>query len=181
MGFPRARRFSRSAGRKWHHASRTNEHGRSCAGPERRAALDLPSDSLMPPHYKLRARLWLVFICGALCGAHFLFFRFSFHELNPFDLTRGLFFASALWSCALFVAITLRLGWARYALIVWLVVAMLGFGLMVLMMNSRSVKVLTEPTNAAVIGLGLCALALVPLGVSRSLRRYLAPRTASGA
>ena len=134
----------------------------------------------MAKHYRVRARLWLMFIFLVLGGAHFLFFRFTFHELNPFHLTRGLFFGSSLWSLALLIGVALRHGWARYVLIAWLVVAMMVFGLMVLMMNSRSVAALPEPTNAALIGLALCALALVPLGVSRSLRRYLAPRTAGG-
>lgn len=158
----------------------------------------------MLKHRKLRARLWLVFIFCALAAGNFLFFRFSFHELNPFPITRGLAFGSSLFSAALIVALWLRLGWARYVLSAWLALAMFGFGFAVLMMHSRSsrpvpvpaqtAKVvadrvaavvsaipLPEPTKEAVLGLLLYGVALVPLGLSRSLRRYSVPRTAGGA
>jgi hypothetical protein len=134
----------------------------------------------MPKRQKVYAYLWLLFILGLLGVAHFLFFRFGFHEMNPFPITRGLAFASTLWSTALLVAMALRYGWARYVLIAWLAVAMAGFAMAVLMMNSRSVKPLPEPTNMVIAGLILYALALIPLGVARSLRRFLAPRTAGG-
>jgi hypothetical protein len=75
----------------------------------------------------------------------------------------------------------LRLGWARYVLIAWLVVAIVAYGLTTLMMNSQSVKPLPEPTRIAIAALLLYAAALAPLGASRSLRRYLTPRTAGGA
>jgi len=134
----------------------------------------------MQKNQKFQAYLWLAFILCVLAGAHFLFFSFSFHELNPFPITRGLAFASALWSTALLFAMLLRHGWARYVLIAWLVMAMLAFSLAILMMNGQSVKPLPTPTNTALLGLGLYALALLPLGVAHSLRRYLAPRTAGG-
>jgi hypothetical protein len=134
----------------------------------------------MQRHSKVRARLWLTFIFCALAAANFLLFQFSFHPLNPFPITKGLTFGSSLWSAALILGMWLRLGWARYVLIAWLAVAILAFGLTALMMNSRSVKPLSEPTRVVIGALGLYALALVPLGMSRSLRRYLTPRTAGG-
>ena len=54
----------------------------------------------------------------------------------------------------------------------------MAYGLMVLMMRSQSVDPLPEPTHAAIGGLVLYAVALIPLGKSRSLRRFLAPKTA---
>jgi hypothetical protein len=134
----------------------------------------------MPKRQKVYAYLWLLFIFCVLGCAHYLFFRFGFHELNPFPITRGLAFASALWSTALLLAMVLRRGWARYVLIIWLVMAMLGYGMAVLMMNSRSVNPLPEPTHAVILGMVLYAVALIPLGISRALRRFLGPRTAGG-
>ena len=93
---------------------------------------------------------------------------------------QGLTFGLALWTTALMVAMCMRLGWARYVLIALVVAAIVGIGLTVLMMTSQSVNALPEPVHAALGGLGLYMLALVPLGASRSLRRFLAPRQAGG-
>jgi hypothetical protein len=134
----------------------------------------------MTKHQRIRAYLWFFFIFCTLGGGHYLFFLFSFHPLNPLPLTRGIAFASALWSTVLLLAMLLHKAWARYVLIIWLVVAMLAFGLAMLIMNTRSVEPLPGPTRNVILGLALYALALTPLGVSRSLRRYLAPRTAGG-
>ncbi len=134
----------------------------------------------MLKNHRVRAFLWFVFILCALSGAHYCFYRFSFHPLNPFQITRGLTFASTLWSSVLLLAMVLHYAWARYVLIAWLVLVMFGFGMATLMMNSQSVATLPEPTKAALLGLLLYAVALTPLGFSRSLRRYLAPRTAGG-
>jgi hypothetical protein len=128
----------------------------------------------------MRPWLWLFTIFCLLGLAHFLFFLFSFHELNPYPITRGLTFASALWSTVLLLVMLLRQGWARYVLMAWLVLAIVAFGLAILMMNSQSVRPLPEPTKAAVAGLSLYALALIPLAALRSLRRFLEPRTAGG-
>ncbi len=129
---------------------------------------------------KIRPFLWLIAILGVLSAGHYLFFRFSFHELNPYPITRGLAFGSALFSTVLVCAMARRLGWARYVLIAWLVVASVAFGMTILLMNKQSVNPLPEPTKEALVGLGLYVLALIPLGTSRSLRRFLAPRTAGG-
>lgn len=129
---------------------------------------------------KLRARLWLLAVLVVLAAANYLLFQFSFHEMNPFPITRGISFGSSLWSLALLIAMWLRLGWARYVLVTWLVLVILVQGLFVLRMNSQSVNPLPEPTRIALIGLGLYALALVPLGASSSLRGFLGPKTAGG-
>lgn len=134
----------------------------------------------MPKRQKIFAYLWLLVTAILLGLGHFLFFHFSFHELNPFPITRGLCFASRLWSTALLIAMVLRHAWARYVLIAWLVVAIAGFSMATLFMNSRSAKPVPGPTQTAVAGLVLYALALIPLGAARPLRRFLAPRTAGG-
>lgn len=110
-----------------------------------------------------------------------LFFRFSFQPLNSYPITRGLAFGSALWSTVLVFAMAFRLGWARYVLSAWLVLAIAAFGLVVLQINKESATPMPEVTQEAVIGLALYLLALIPLGFSHSLRRFLAPRTAGGA
>lgn len=129
---------------------------------------------------KLRARLWLLAVLVVLTAANYLLFQFSFHEMNPFPITRGIAFGSSLWSAALLIAMWLRMGWARYVLVTWLSLAIVLQGLFVLRMNSQSVKPLPEPTRIALIGLGLYALALIPLGASTSLRAFLGPKTAGG-
>jgi len=134
----------------------------------------------MPKNHRIRAYLWLAFIFCTLAGAQYFFFLFSFHQLNPFLITRGLTFGSTLWSTVLLLAMLFGRAWARYVLIAWLLMAMVGFGLATLMMNSQSIGALPQPTKFALIGLALYAMALTPLGISRSLRRFLAPRTAGG-
>lgn len=134
----------------------------------------------MSKSQRIRPYLWFFFIICTLVGAHYLFFQFSFHPLNAMPMTRGLTFGSALWSAVLLLAMLLHKGWARYVLIVWLVVTMTLFGLAALLTNTDSLMSVRDPTLDAMGGLLLCALALAPLGVSRSLRRYVAPRTAGG-
>ncbi len=129
---------------------------------------------------KIRPYLWLIAVFCVLGVGHALFFRFAFHELNPYPITRGVAFGSALWSTALIIAMALHLSWARYVLIGWLAAAFMVFGMVVLLMNKHSAIPLAGPTQDALVGMGLYALALVPLGISRSLRRYLGPRTAGG-
>jgi len=134
----------------------------------------------MPLNQRIWAYVWLLFILFALLGAHYYVYRFSFHPLNPFQVTRALVFASILWCSVLLVSMLLRLGWARYVMATWVVIAMIGFIMAMLMMNSQSVDPLPEPTHAVLKGLFFYALALVPLGISNALRRFLAPRTAGG-
>jgi hypothetical protein len=126
------------------------------------------------------AYLWLAFVGGALVVAHYFLFRFSFHPLNPFPVMRGLSFGLALWTAALMIAMCMRLGWARYVLIALLASAIVFFGLAAITMTTESVNALPEPIHAAVGGLGFYAVALFPLGASRALRRFLAPRQAGG-
>lgn len=130
--------------------------------------------------YRVRAWLWFAFMFCTLGAGHYLFFRFSFHPLNSLEITRGLAFGTTLWSTVLLIAMMMHRGWARYVLATGLVLAILAFGMAILVMNSRSIVPLPGPTKMAVLGLVCYALALVPLGVSTSIRRYLAPRTAGG-
>lgn len=129
---------------------------------------------------KVLPYIWLLVIFCVLGVGHVLFFRFSFHPLNPFPITRGLAFGSALWSTVLVVSMAFRLGWARYVLSAWLVLAMSCFSLVVLQMNKLSSAPISDATQEAVFGLVLYALGLIPLGLSHTLRRFLAPRTAGG-
>lgn len=129
-------------------------------------------------HRKQIAYLWLAFIGGALLGAHYFLFRFSFHPLNPFPVMRGLTIGLVLWTTALMVAMSMRLGWARYVLIALLTSAIVGFGLGAIMLSTESTSGLPDAVHAAVVGLGLYAVALFPLGASHALRRFLAPRHA---
>lgn len=134
----------------------------------------------MLQHYKTRAIVWFILILCALCGGHYLFFQFAFYPMNPFPITRGLAFGSFLFSTVLWVAMLLNKGWARYVLNIWLGIAIFAFGLAMLVMNTRSVEPLPVPTKQVILGMALYALAMTPLSASRSVRRYLAPRTAGG-
>lgn len=131
-------------------------------------------------NHRLWAYIWLAFIFCFICAGQYFFFRFSFDALNPIRVTRGLAVASTLWCGVLMSAMLLHRAWARYILITWLVFSMVAFGAGLLMMNSQSIAKLPQPTKAAVIGLMMYAIALIPLGMSRSLQRYLAPRSAGG-
>jgi hypothetical protein len=122
----------------------------------------------------------LCFTFVVLTGAHYLFYRFSVSILNPYPVTRGLTFGLTLWTTALLLAMWLRRSWARYVIIALLVISILVYGLTALMMTSQSVDSLSEPVHAALGGILLYMIALIPLGISRSLRHFLAPRTAGG-
>jgi hypothetical protein len=130
--------------------------------------------------HKLRARLWLCFIFCALTGAHYFFYRFSIHPLNPYAVTRGLTFGLVVWTAVLLVAMWLRHGWARYVASSVMVLAIFGFGFAVMMLNRQSANPIPDATQEVLGGLVLYVIALVPMAGSQSLRLFLAPRTASG-
>jgi hypothetical protein len=92
--------------------------------------------------------------------------------------TRGLTFACVLWTSVLLLAVWRRHSWARYFLIVFLCLAILTFGLTALVLVKDTIEPLSAAVRMVVGGLALYALALVPLGISRSLARYVGPRTA---
>lgn len=129
---------------------------------------------------KLRARLWLCFIFCSLTGAHYLFYRFSIHPLNPYAVTRGVTFGLTLWTTVLVGAMWLRHGWARYVTVALLVIGFAEFGLTLLFLNSQSVSPIPDATQAVLGGLALYTIAMVPLVFSHSLHLFLAPRPASG-
>jgi hypothetical protein len=127
---------------------------------------------------KLRARIWLCVTLLLVSGAHYFLYRFSIDRLNTFPVTEGLAFGCVLWTTVLLGAMWLRQAWARYAMIVMICLALAGFSLAGLLIRAQSVNPLPELMRLLVIGMVLYAVALIPLGASRALRQYLAPRTA---
>jgi len=127
---------------------------------------------------KLVARIWLCFTFIILTGAHYFFYRFSADPLNTFALTRGLTFGCVLWTTVLLGVVWMRHAWGRYVLITLICLAIVVFGLVALMLNNQSVDPIPGPVRMVIGGLVLYTAALVPLGASSALRRYLAPRTA---
>ena len=127
---------------------------------------------------KLIARIWLYVTFCLITAAHYFFYRFSMDPLNTFAITRGLTFGCTLWTTVFLVAVWLRRGWARYILITLICGTIGGFAFCAMLLASQSVDPLPLQMRRVVAGLVLYSLALVPLGGSRSLRRYLEPRTA---
>jgi hypothetical protein len=134
----------------------------------------------IPIFQRLRPYIWIIFILGAVAGGEYYFYRFSFDPENTFQLSRGVTFASAIWSAVLIIGLIIHRSWARYMMIIGLILAIVTFGLITMYMNQESVAFLSRPTKAAIKGMALFGVALIPLGFSRSLRRHCLPLTAGG-
>lgn len=111
-------------------------------------------------------------------GAHYFFYKFSTDRLNNYPISQGLTFGCVLWTTVLFGAMWLRYGWSRYVMITMISVSMAGFSLLAMMVRSESVDPLSQLMRLVVYGVGLYAVALVPLSASSSLRHFLGPKTA---
>jgi len=127
---------------------------------------------------KIRARIWLCVILLLLTGAHYYFIRFSIDRLNTYPITQGLTFGCVLWTTVIWGAMWLRYPWARYVMIALLCLGIISFSWIALLLRSESINSLPELTRLVVYGLMLYTVALIPLGASRALRSYSAPRTA---
>ncbi len=132
---------------------------------------------LVPPNWKLRARLWIGVLFLLLAGADYLLLRFSYDPFNPIPLLTGLAILSALGTKMMLIGMWRRLPWARYALATLLVLSIAGFSMVLFYIAGgnmpRSQGLLKKP----VLGIALQALALVPLARSRSIRRQMHPMT----
>ena len=144
--------------------------------------MDEPNQTLtwtpmVPPNWKLRARLWIGAMFFMLGGADYLLLRFSFDPFNPAPMLIALAILGALGSKLLLVCLWRRLAWARYALATLLIVSIMafGFGVIYIVGNHlpRSKGMLKNP----VAGIALQALALVPLARSRSITKQMHPMT----
>ena len=127
---------------------------------------------------KIRARIWLCVVLLLLTGAHYYFYRFSIDRLNTYPVAQGLTFSCVLWTTVVLGAMWLRHGWARYLLIALICLGIVSFSWIMLLLRGESLNPLPELTRVVVYGLLLYTAALVPLGASRALRAYVAPRTA---
>jgi hypothetical protein len=127
---------------------------------------------------KIRARIWLFIILLLLSGAHYFFYRFSINRLNTSSITPGLTFGCVLWTTVIWGAMWLRNGWARYVMIALICLGIFSYGWIAMVVREESIDPLPELTRMVVYGLMLYTAALVPLSASRTLRAYLAPRTA---
>ena len=127
---------------------------------------------------KLKARLWLTLIFLILSGAHYCFYRYSIDPLNSVAVMRGVTFGCVLWTSVLLGVVWFRQAWARYLLIALVCLAIIGFGVSALVLGNESSQPLPNLMHLVIGGLILYAVALVPLGISRSLQRYVAPREA---
>ena len=132
------------------------------------------------PLQRLRPYFWLLVVICAVTAGEYYFYRFSFDPENPFGLSRGVTFASGIWSIVLLIGIIAHRPWARYMMISGLILAIGLFALITMIMNQESVAFLSRPTKAAVKGMACFGVALLPLSFSRSLRRHCLPLTAGG-
>lgn len=129
-------------------------------------------------HRKIRARIWLGVTLLLITGAHYFFYKFSIDRLNTYPISQGLTFGCVLWTTVLFGAMWLRYTWSRYVMITMICFGMIGFGVLAMLVRSESVDPLPGLMKLAVYGIGLYAIALVPLSASSSLRHFLGPKTA---
>jgi hypothetical protein len=111
-------------------------------------------------------------------GAHYFFYKFSIDRLNSYPISQGLLFGCVLWTTVLFGAMWLRYMWSRYVMITMICFGMIGFGVLAMLVRSDSVNPLPQLMKLAIFGIGLYAIALVPLSASSSLRHFLGPKTA---
>ncbi len=134
----------------------------------------------MPLKQRIWAYVWLAFITCMLLGAHYYLYWFSNDPFNPFQVTKALVFASIIWCVVLLIGMVFRNAWARYGMAIWLILAMAGFVMAALVMNSQSVAPLPAATHNVMKGVAFYIIALLPIWLSNSLRRFLAPKTAGG-
>ena len=127
---------------------------------------------------KIWARIWLAVTLLLITGAHYFFYKFSFDRLNNYEISKGLFVGCVLWTTVLMGAMWLRFTWARYVMITMICLGMVGFGVLAMLVRSASVNPLPELMKLVVFGIGLYAVALVPLSASSTLRHFLGPKTA---
>lgn len=113
-----------------------------------------------------------------ITGAHYFLYKFSFDRLNNYEVSKGLFVGSVIWTSVLLVAMWLRYTWARYVMITMICLSMAGFASLAMMVRSESVNPLPQLMKLVVYGAGLYAVALVPLSASVALRHFLGPKTA---
>ena len=129
---------------------------------------------------KAQARIQLVGILILLVSAFVLLFSFAFNkDHNHWRVLIGLLFGSSVACSLLFVAIWQRQNWARYILIVALLVLSAIFGLCLILL-------LTDPTEVgspaiSMLGFGIGGLALASGWLIFSKRvRYLTTPPGSG-
>jgi hypothetical protein len=113
-----------------------------------------------------------------ISGAHYFFYKFSTDRLNSYPISQGLTFGCVLWTTVLFGAMWLRYTWSRYVMVTMICFGMIGFSVLAMMVRSESVDPLPQLMKMVVYGVGLYAVALVPLSASSSLRHFLGPKTA---
>ncbi len=111
-------------------------------------------------------------------GAHYFFLKFSFDRLNTYDISKGLTIGCIIWTTVLFGAMWMRYAWSRYVMITMICFSMAGFCLLAMLVRSESVNPLPQLMKLVVFGVGLYAVALIPLSASSSLRHFLGPKTA---
>lgn len=127
---------------------------------------------------KIRARIWIFVIILLVSGAHYFFLKFSYDPLNNYEISKGLTFGCIIWTTVLFGAMWLRHTWSRYVMITMICFGMIAFCLIAMTVRSESVNPLPQLMKLVVYGVGLYAVALVPLSASSSLRHFLGPKTA---
>lgn len=132
---------------------------------------------LVPPNWKLRARLWIGVLFLLLAGADYMLLRFSYDPFNPIPLLTGLAILSALGSKVMLIGMWRRLPWARYALATLLVLSIAGFSMVLFYIAGGNLPRPQGLLKKPVLGIALQALALVPLARSRSIRRQMHPMT----
>lgn len=129
------------------------------------------------PKWKIRARIWIVVVFVMLCAADYLLLTFTYDPFNPLPMLSGVAILSALCTKVLLIGMWRRLAWARYTLITALFASLMAFAIVMFIMVGgkapRPAGLLKKPIAA----MALQALALIPLGTSRSIRRQLHPMT----
>ena len=132
---------------------------------------------MVPPNWKLRARLWIAVIFLMLGGADYLLLVFSFNPFNPVPLLIGLAILVALGTKVMLICMWRRLSWARYALGTLLALSITGFGFGMIYIVGNNLPRPSGFLKKPLAALCVQAAALVPLARSRSIRKQLHPMT----
>lgn len=97
----------------------------------------MPEERHRHTRRKRIARLYLTGVIVLIAGADALFVLFCFGESNPFPALKGLMFGQIIAALLLALGVWQRLAWARYVLMLLLLLMTGIFGMVTLVLGSR--------------------------------------------
>jgi len=113
----------------------------------------MPPDHQTHRHRRRIARYYLVALFIAMRIADVLLWFYTFHEMNPWPLLRGLVAGSALATTLLLLSISRRQMWARYSLMFFIWFHVVVFSTCLLVAIEEPQLIFRRPIAAGLAGL----------------------------